>query len=307
MEKIVSLKDDVSFKYLFLNETVRLHFISDVIGISPEKVHSVRLANTFLWRRYFREKQGILDVLIEMNNASKINIELQIRALSYWDRRSLFYLAKLFTEGLLRGEHYERLKRCICISILDFNLDDRPEYHKVYRFRDEAGYEFSDMLEIHVIELGKTVSGVGRMDEWIRLFNAQTEEELDMLRTNTKNPGIIEAIREVRTMRLGKTFRLLHDAHMKQIRDRNARDDYVRKEGRAEGIKEGRAKGLEEGLKAGHEKGLKEGHTTGLAMGEDKMNRLVLSLIQAGRQEDIEKVARDKEYRDYLYKEYGIE
>lgn len=128
-----------------------------------------------------------------------------------------------------------------------------------------------------------------------------------MLRTNTKNPGIIEAIREVRTMRLGKTFRLLHDAHMKQIRDRNARDDYVRKEGRAEGIKEGRAKGLEEGLKAGHEKGLKEGHTTGLAMGEDKMNRLVLSLIQAGRQEDIEKVARDKEYRDYLYKEYGIE
>lgn len=160
---------------------------------------------------------------------------------------------------------------------------ERAEYHKIYRFRDEAGYEFSDMLEIHVIELSKTVSGTGRMDEWIRLFNAQTEEELDMLRTNTKNPGIIEAVREVRTMRLGKMFRLLHDAHMKQIRDRNARDDYVRMEG------------------------LKEGHAEGLASGEDKMNRLVLSLIQAGRQEDIEKAARDKEYRDQLYKEYGIE
>ena len=130
-----------------------------------------------------------------------------------------------------------------------------------------------------MIELSKTVSGTGRMDEWIRLFIAQTEEELDMLRTNTKNPGIIEAVREVRTMRLGKMFRLLHDAHMKQIRDRNARDDYVRMEG------------------------LKEG----LASGEDKMNRLVLSLIQAGRQEDIEKAARDKKYRDQLYKEYGIE
>ena len=104
-------------------------------------------------------------------------------------------------------------------------------------------------------------------------------------------------------MRLGKTFRLLYDAHMKQIRDRHARDDYVRKEGRAEGLEEGRA----EGLKAGHEEGLKEGHTTGLAMGEDKMNRLVLSLIQAGRQEDIEKAASDKKYRDHLYKEYGIE
>ena len=96
-----------------------------------------------------------------------------------------------------------------------------------------------------------------------------------MLLTKTKNPGIVEAIREVRTMGLGRTFKALHDAHMKDIRDRNARDDYVRMEGRAEG--------------------------------EDKMNRLILSLIQTGRQEDIEKVAKDKKYRDLLYKEYRIE
>ena len=47
MGKFVSLKDDVSFKYLFLNETVRLHFISDALGIPPEDIRSVRLANTF--------------------------------------------------------------------------------------------------------------------------------------------------------------------------------------------------------------------------------------------------------------------
>ena len=274
MGKFVSLKDDVSFKYLFLNETVRLYFISDVLGIPPEEIRSVRLANTFLWRRYLREKQGILDVLIELNNIDRINIELQIRALAHWDRRSLFYLAKLFTEGFLRGERYERLKRCICISILGFNLDERPEYHRIYRLRDETGHEFSNMLEVHVIELNKTLSGSGQMDEWIRLFNAQTEEELDMLGAKTKNAGIIEAIKEVRTMRLGKTFKALYDAHMKQIRDRNARDDYVRMEG--------------------------------LAEGEDRMNRLVLNLIQDGRHDDIEKAAKDKEYRNMLYREYGM-
>ncbi|MCH5250631.1 MAG: hypothetical protein J1E98_11890 [Lachnospiraceae bacterium] len=96
-----------------------------------------------------------------------------------------------------------------------------------------------------------------------------------MLQTKTKNPGIVEAIREVRTMGLGRTLKALYDAHMKDIRDRNARDDYVKMEGRAEG--------------------------------EDKINRLILSLIQAGRQEDIEKAAKDKKYRDQLYKEYGIE
>lgn len=90
-----------------------------------------------------------------------------------------------------------------------------------------------------------------------------------MLQTSTKNLGIMEAIKEVRTMRLGKTLRVLYDAHMKQIRDRNARDDYARMEGRSEG--------------------------------EDRMNRLALSLIQAGRQEDIERAATDKKYRDQLY------
>ena len=275
MGKFVSLKDDVSFKYLFLNETVRLYFISDVLGITPEEIRSVRLANTFLWKRFFKQKQGILDVLIELNNASRINIELQLRAFAYWDKRSIFYLTKLFAEDLLAGERYERLKRCVSISILGFNLDERPEYHKIYRLRDEFGYEFTDLLEIHVVELNKSLNGSSRMDDWIRLFNTQTEEELNMLQASTKNLGIMEAIKEARTMRLGKTLRVLYDAHMKQIRDRNARDDYVRMEGRSEG--------------------------------EDRMNRLVLSLIQAGRQEDIERAATDKKYRDQLYEEFGIE
>ena len=133
------------------------------------------------------------------------------------------------------------MKRCICISILGFNLDERPEYHRIYRLRDETGHEFSDMLEIHVIELNKTLSGSDRMDEWIRLFNAQTEEELKMLEARTKNPGIIEAIREVRIMRLGRIFKALHDARMKEIRDRNARDDYVRMEGHTAGLAEGKS------------------------------------------------------------------
>lgn len=31
------------------------------------------------------------------------------------------------------------------------------------------------------------------MDEWIRLFNAETTEDLDMIKAHTKNTGILEA------------------------------------------------------------------------------------------------------------------
>lgn len=71
------------------------------------------------------------------------------------------------------------------------------------------------------------------VDDWTRLLNAGTEEELDVIKT--VNPGILEAIREVKVMSLRKNMRALYEAHMKELRDRNARDEYVREEGRIEG------------------------------------------------------------------------
>ena len=286
MSVIVPLYSDQSFKHLFLNEKVRRYFISDALGIPLERIRSTKLANTFLWRKYKKQKQGILDILILLNDDSKVNIELQVKVLAHWDKRSLFYLSKTFSEDLLTGENYSKLKKCICISILGFNLDQRPEYHKVYRLKDEAGHEYSDMLEIHVIELNKPLTGNGRMDDWIRLFNVKTEEELNMLQTRTKNPGILEAINEVRAMNLVKTLRVLHDTHMKEIRDRNARDDYVRNEGLIQGRMEGRKEGREEG--------------------ENRLNRLNLLLIADNRQKDLERAAKDKQVREQLYKEYNI-
>lgn len=278
MGQIISLKYDFSFKYLFLNETVRRHFISDVLRIPLEAIRSVRLANTFLWKQYQRQKQRILDIVVELNNDSKVNIEMQVEFLSYWDKRSLFYLSKMFTEELRSGQKYQKLKRCICISVLGFNLDDRPEYHKVYRLRDETGCEFSDMLEVHAIELNKPLSGTEPMNEWIQLFNTKTEEELDMLEASTRNTGILEAIKEVREMSLRKTLRALHEARLKAIRDKNAREDYVRREGWNAGQREG----------------------------EDRLNRLNASLIADKRFEDLERAIQDKKYREQLYKEFGM-
>lgn len=238
---MISLKYDYFFKYLMTNETVRKHFISDTLGISTEQIKSLRLSNPFLWKAYRKQKQGILDVVLILNNNSKINIELQIKVLKYWDKRCLFYLGKMFTEDLRIGEQYTKLKKCINISILDFNLDERPTYHHVYHLRDEEGHPFSDLLEIHIIELGKKLTGTGQMDDWIRLFNAKTEEELDMI--HTKNAGILEAIREIKHLSLSKGLRTIYEDHMKIIRDRNAHDDYVRDEGITIGETRGKAQG----------------------------------------------------------------
>lgn len=75
-------------------------------------------------------------------------------------------------------------------------------------------------------------------------------------------------------MSLGKTLRVLHEARLKEIRDKNACEDYIRNEGRNEG--------------------------------ERRLNSLNLTLISDKRYDDIEKAARDEDYREKLYREYGI-
>ncbi len=245
-------KSDVSIKELFQNEMVLRHFISAVLAIRPEDIRTIRLKNTFLRRRYRKQKQGILDILAEMNDHSKINIELQVKHYAYWDRRQLFYLSKLYTEDMRIGEDYALLKKCVSISILDFNLTNRNEYHHAYRLRDKHGYEFSDMLEIHTLELKKKLKGTAEMDEleeWIRFFQADCEEDLDMIKT--KNPGILEAIKEVKEMSLSRRMRIRYEAHLKQVRDEKAWKTYERAEARKEGLAEGRTEGLAEGLAEG--------------------------------------------------------
>lgn len=76
--KVVPLKYDFCIKEIMENEIVRRHFISDVLSIPLDTIKSVRMMNTFLWQRFRKQKQGILDIQLELNDDTKINIEMQL-------------------------------------------------------------------------------------------------------------------------------------------------------------------------------------------------------------------------------------
>ncbi len=255
-EKFIPPKSDVAFKELMRNEEVRRHFISDVLQIPLEEIKSVRLENTLLSRRSRQEKQCILDVRVLLNDNSRINVELQIRRLAYWDKRSLFYLAKMYTDGVFSGQSYDRLKKCIVISILDFDLDPFPDYHKVYYLRDQKGRQYSDQFEIHVIELNKELTG-DRMDDWIRLFRVTSREELEQMQSG--NVGVMKAVSEVKVMNLFRWAKWRYEEHLKNQRDLWAFKEAAKQEGHAEGRAEGLAEGLAEGRTAGHAEGITTG------------------------------------------------
>ena len=242
---IISLKYDDMFHAVFTHENVRKQFLSDVLEIPLESIRTARLVTPRLWKRHRRQKLGILDIALELGDDTKVNVELQIRMQQQWVKRQLFYLARMYDEDLLMGQNYSRLKKCISIGILDFKLLDSESYHSVYRLRDEQGEELTDLWELHIIELGKGLRGE-RLDDWIRLFQAKSEEELEML--TTKNKGLAEAAEVMKRMSLGRTLRYYYEAHLKAVRDRYGEDAYVRDQGRAEGLAEGIAQGKAEAI-----------------------------------------------------------
>ena len=114
--------------------------------------------------------------------------------------------------------------------------DDR--YHSVYRMRDEMGKDYSDLLELHIIELRKTLTGNSRVDDWIRLFNAKTEEDLHMIRT--KNAGVEKAKYVIREMSLTESLREAVEYYRKKRMDRKSEDAYVYDQGLEQGLEQGK-------------------------------------------------------------------
>ncbi len=107
----------------------------------------------------------------------------------------------------------------------------------------------SDILELHILELRKTLKGDSRVDDWIRLFNVKTEEDLDMIKT--KNTGIERAKYMMREMSLSESLREMVEYYRKKRMDRRAEDAYVYDQGKQEGRQEGRQEGEQIGLERG--------------------------------------------------------
>ena len=62
---------------------------------------------------------------------------------------------------------------------MDFNIDERADYHNIYALRDKHGKLYLDVLELHTIELKKNPNKEKPcpLNEWHSLFNAKTEED----------------------------------------------------------------------------------------------------------------------------------
>lgn len=124
---------DFCFKELMQNARVRQGMIAALLGVEPEEIEETILLPTILHTEYPDDKYGILDVKVILKNETQMDFEMQVTAVSYWTKRILFYLGKMYTDQLKAGESYDKLKKCIHVGILDFIHfpDDDRCYRKI--------------------------------------------------------------------------------------------------------------------------------------------------------------------------------
>ena len=115
---IMSPKVDFCFKELLNDEDVRQGFIAAILGVKADMIQRTELLPTYLRKQHQKDKLGILDIRVVLENGTQIDIEMQVIAYDYWAERSLFYLSYyLMMKNITLNSIYGKTAGNYCIRI----------------------------------------------------------------------------------------------------------------------------------------------------------------------------------------------
>lgn len=240
---------DFCFKELMHNETVRQGIIAAILNIPPDEVEETKLLPTILRKESADDKYGILDILVRLKNGTQMDFEMQVIYYDYWANRTIYYLSKMYSAQIKEGDNYNKLQKCIQVSILDHVLisDDTECYRRICFCDTNTGKVYSDKMEIHILELPKLPpeqQNESDLMQWMRFLSGKNREDLKHMAE--KNSNLKEAYNELDKLSADEQKRLEYEARQKAIRDKNI----LLITGENRGLEKGERIGLEKGIQA---------------------------------------------------------
>ena len=121
--KLLSPKLDVVFQALFGevgSERITKKFLEAILDKKLEEVDLSR--NIVLRRENPKDKMGILDVLVKINQEEYCNVEMQMVEKDNLIERILYYWSRIYGKNLNGSDDYIELKRTIGVLIVNFEI-----------------------------------------------------------------------------------------------------------------------------------------------------------------------------------------
>ena len=238
---IISLTDDICFKYIFSKEEILKDFLNSFFEFmgKKEKVVSTK-SNTEaeLFGSKYKHKVFYGDILVYTNTGSILSIEMYNKFQKEEFNKSISYLTRIFSSQLERGEEYQRVRKTIGINLMKGNYHYNNFYLvNDYGFINKLNYGGikDECLEMYLIRLDLVKENVYNYNEkrfikWLKLINAEGVEEMKKIVEGD------EGMEQV--LKFMEDF--LNDEEIRNVYDKiNDVEYYAKKEGRAEGRREG--------------------------------------------------------------------
>jgi predicted transposase/invertase (TIGR01784 family) len=168
---------DYAFKHVFGRDSTRpilINLADSVLAPAPaHRIQNLELLNPFNPKEALDDKLSILDIKARDQSGRQFNIEMQMLAYRYYEKRILYYATRLHQAQLHEGEDYLHLQPTISISFLDHVLFAHvPNYHLRFLLLEERQhFPFTGDLELHILELPKFTKSatelVTDLDIWL--------------------------------------------------------------------------------------------------------------------------------------------
>lgn len=269
----IKIVNDLVFKAVFgqtKNKQLLIYLINALLDYKKEnEIIDIEILNPFGDKDFITDKQIILDIKARDNKGELYNIEVQIDPPSNYLLRAYYYMTKLFSSQLSKGEHYLTLKKTISISILENKIlfPNVKKIHTKFRMKElDDGFELSDILEMHIIELSKFDKTKPkelqtRFEKWLYFlkFGDLISKEPEVPEELKKEEGIEMAIDEYKAVTRAKRFRQYYADREQWEMDQLWKMDDLKQRAMAEGIEKGIQQGIEKGIQQGIQQGIEKG------------------------------------------------
>ena len=233
--------NDYAFKRILGSEEGQdalLGLLNAVLKPPPGKeLTDVELIDRNIDPEFLIDRGARLDILARTAEGTLINIEVQVVNKYNIDQRILYYWGRVYCGQLTSGDVFNKLKKTVSIVLLAFNWFKDARYYRSFHLKDdETGDIFTDLLEVHILEINK-VKVIDRkpkdnLEAWMVYFGNLEGEEMEAIAM--ENAAIRKALTIEEMFWQSEKERRLYELQEKAILEERSAIVEARAEGRAE-------------------------------------------------------------------------
>ena len=242
---LLSPKYDLIFKLIFAKRPdLAASFIRAVTLLPAEDCEGLTIIDPHAYPERGDGKLGIMDIRVVVKSKKVINVEMQKEKKKHLRERIVSYMSGMAGDQANSGDDYDSIKRVICILVIGEVLipEDSAYHHRYTMYDPETRSEFTDLLEVHVLELPKLPVDDDGSDLWglMKFIDVEDRKELDMIAE--KDPEIGKAAARLLEISEDPETRLRVEFDRRWEADQRVERRAALREGREEGVEEGMEK-----------------------------------------------------------------